>query len=186
MEIWRTKIHCPFLKAEVCAYANNQHELGSDLHSNPRKTSFFRAWVCLKMGDGPQKMAVNSYGKWPVHCERKFWGAQFSGKSIFRTQYHEDQWSNFGRSVRSCPKFLSDECCGRGDCCTFSLIVKFQELLATRRVYQVSRSINFIHVVLPVVSSIVFHWYRKPHGNWRLNFHGEVLISEKPTGNCYI
>jgi hypothetical protein len=52
---------------------------------------------------------------------------------------------------------LSDECCGRGDCCTFSLRVKFQELLATRRVYQVSRSINFIHVVLPVVSSIVFH-----------------------------
>ena len=143
MEIWRTKIHCPFLKAEVCAYANNQHELGSDLHSNPRETSFFRAWVCLKMGDGPQKMAVNSYGKWPVHCERKFWGAQFSGKSIFRTQYHEDQWSNFGRSVRSCPKFLSDECCGRGDCCTFSLIVSEipgtisdKESLSSIKIYQ--------------------------------------------------
>eukprot|EP00435_Cladocopium_sp_Y103_P072652 s282_g40.t3 len=27
----------------VCAYANNQHELGNDLHSNPRETSFFRA-----------------------------------------------------------------------------------------------------------------------------------------------
>ena len=29
---------------EVCAYANNQHELGQELRFNPRETSFFRAW----------------------------------------------------------------------------------------------------------------------------------------------
>ena len=27
----------------VCAYANNQHELGTDIDKDPRKTSFYRA-----------------------------------------------------------------------------------------------------------------------------------------------
>jgi len=30
-------------RLEVCAYANNQHELGQELRFNPRETSFFRA-----------------------------------------------------------------------------------------------------------------------------------------------
>ena len=27
----------------VCAYANNQHELGADIDKDPRKTSFYKA-----------------------------------------------------------------------------------------------------------------------------------------------